>query len=572
MVNAVASTCLEPHFANQAPGYPHFSILVTAENRKQAAQDALQAIAGGMRTKQATAVLDALELLDGDQISPQQSSYAQFVVDVAAKKKSGQVVNRDELVHDIAGVEYMAPDSLRLEPAWLTVVLAALVYSGDLVLAISGEKFDASNTKKLVASRIEDLENFKHIERPKDWDVAAIRAIFELLGLTPGMVQMVTQGEAAPVTELQKAVAKTVEQVVLAQQELLTGLEFWGAKLISQSHIQTAQSQIERAKAFLEGLQAYNTPGKLKNLRFTADDVSEQAIGLQAVQQIEDLNSFVQDLGASAAYFAKAEEILPTEHPWNEEMHQVRDEILARIRNSKTRGEKNLAKQVQKRIDELQTDFRKAYLALHARARLGANDDKRKQRLMGDARLAQLRKLVSIELLPRQQLVNFQNRLASLKTCFALIEDDLRKAPVCPHCGFRPTAEQGDRSIEIELDELEEELDKISEAWARSILANLKDPSTQENLKLVSPEVQERIAAFIETQAFPDDLGDDFVQSVAEVLSSLSKVTAHVADIRQALLAGGSPVTPEELRKRFEGYIKGITKGKEPSNVRIILE
>jgi len=572
MVNVVASTCLEPHFANQAPGYPHFSILVTAANRNQAAQDAIQAIAGGMRTKQALAVLDALELLDGDRVSPQQSSYAQFVSRIAGKKKSGQVVNRDELIHDIAGVEYMAPDSFRLEPAWLTVVLSALVYSGDLVLAVPGEKFDASNTKKLAASRIEDLENFKHIERPKDWDVTAIRAMFDLLGLTPGMVQMVTQGEIAPVTQLQTAVAQTVDRVVLAQQELQTGLEFWGAKLITESDIQATQSQMERLKAFLESLRAYNTPGKLKNLRFSAGDVAEQANGLQSVQEIEGLNSLVQVLGTSAAYFAKAEEILPVELPWNEEMHQAREEILKRINDPEMRSEKNLAKQIQKRIDELQNDFRKAYLALHAKARLGANDDKRKQRLLEDARLTQLRKLVSIELLPRQQLVDFQDRLSSLKTCFALIEDDLRKAPVCRHCGFRPAAEQGDRSIEIELNELEEELDKTFEAWGKSLLSNLKDPSTQENLKLVSPDSQERISQFVEMQAFPDDLGDDFVQAVAEVLSSLTKVTAHVADIRQALLAGGSPVTPEELRKRFEDYIKQLTKGQEISRVRIILE
>jgi len=124
----------------------------------------------------------------------------------------------------------------------------------------------------------------------------------------------------------------------------------------------------------------------------------------------------------------------------------------------------------------------------------------------------------------------------------------------------------------IELNELEQELETIFEGWARSMLSNLKDPSTQENLKLVSQESQERISEFIKTQAFPEDLGDDFVQSVAEVLSSLTKVTARVEDVRAALLEGGSPVTPDELQQRFEQYLKKITKGKEPGKVRIVLE
>ena len=33
------------------------------------------------------------------------------------------------------GVEFMAPDSYRLEPEWVAVVLASLVWSGELVLA-----------------------------------------------------------------------------------------------------------------------------------------------------------------------------------------------------------------------------------------------------------------------------------------------------------------------------------------------------------------------------------------------------------------------------------------------------
>jgi hypothetical protein len=31
-------------------------------------------------------------------------------------------------------------------------------------------------------------------------------------------------------------------------------------------------------------------------------------------------------------------------------------------------------------------------------------------------------------------------------------------------------------------------------------------------------------------------------------------------------------VTPAEMRKRFEKYFEGLTKGKEPNKVRIVLE
>jgi len=42
--------------------------------------------------------------------------------------------------------------------------------------------------------------------------------------------------------------------------------------------------------------------------------------------------------------------------------------------------------------------------------------------------------------------------------------------------------------------------------------------------------------------------------------------------LRDGLLSGGSPATPAEMRKRFEEYLDGLIKGKEPRKVRIVLE
>ena len=70
----------------------------------------------------------------------------------------------------------------------------------------------------------------------------------------------------------------------------------------------------------------------------------------------------------------------------------------------------------------------------------------------------------------------------------------------------------------------------------------------------------------------PDDLDQDFIHALQEVLSGLTKVSVKIGEQRDALLSGGSPATPTEMRKRFEEYLDGLTKGKEPGKVRIILE
>ena len=54
LVNAAAGICLEQHFAEQAPDYPYFAVLITSSNRGQAAEDALRWIAGARATRRAT--------------------------------------------------------------------------------------------------------------------------------------------------------------------------------------------------------------------------------------------------------------------------------------------------------------------------------------------------------------------------------------------------------------------------------------------------------------------------------------------------------------------------------------
>ena len=157
------------------------------------------------------------------------------------------------------------------------VVLAALVYAGEVVFAIPGKKFDATGLAQLAGTGIDELAQFKHTEQPKDWNLPAIKALFELLGLTPGMAQLVTQGErrAGSGTE-KKAVTAAVEKLVLVQQGMQTGLFFWGRSLLAEDEIKKLRAKLDETKTFLESLQAYTTTGKLKNFRYEAPEVTSQ--------------------------------------------------------------------------------------------------------------------------------------------------------------------------------------------------------------------------------------------------------------------------------------------------------
>jgi energy-coupling factor transporter ATP-binding protein EcfA2 len=272
-VNASASVCLATRFAEEFPEYPVFSTLITNQNRLQAAQDAIRAIAGNVQSKQGTAVLDALELLDGDRLAAKQSRYTKHFLELLAKKGQGQVLNRAELIADVQGVEYDA--RFRLEPEWVVVILAALVHAGDVTLSLPGKKLDAASLDELARTPVVDLTSFKHVERPKDLPVGPLTELFDLLGIARGLVVNPATREEA-VKQLQTEVSRLLEQVVRAQQHAQDGIPFWGGAILSSQEQDDAKRRLEELKNFLESLQAFNTPGKLKNFKHESAQISAQ--------------------------------------------------------------------------------------------------------------------------------------------------------------------------------------------------------------------------------------------------------------------------------------------------------
>ena len=571
LINAIAGVCLAPNFENQAPDHPSFSVLITGNNRAQAAQDALRAIAGQNRTKQAAAVLDALELLDGERMAPYKSKYTEFIIDAVKAKGHGQVVNRSEIIQDDYGIEFMDPSGSRLEPEWVAVILAALVYSGDIVLAIPGKKFDATELPQLAATSMDELIRFKHLEQPKEWNLPAIRVLFELLGLPPGMAQLVAQGNDEPVQNLQDTIGKMVKRVVMAQQDMQKGLSFWGQDLLASTALASQAGALDKAKTFFESLQVYSSLGRLKNFGYSVPEIMAHEEALTAMDELDSLREFVIDHGPTASYLATAEAVLPTEHDWVSRMKKTRQNVLSNL-SQVPRIEAQQSQAIGVEIQKLKRDYMVAYIDLHTKARLGANEDQRKAALLNDSRLQALVKLAEIDLMPRQQLTDFQNRLIALKSCFALTEQELDATPTCLHCGYKPSTETSTVTSPQQIDEMDAQLDEMAEDWTSIILSNLEDPTTQNNLDLLKMDDRELLEAFIQSRELPIPISNSFVHALKDALSGLVKVPVYVKDLQTALKVTDGPATPAEMKNRFDEYIDRLTKGKDPAKVRIVVE
>ena len=571
IVNVTAGLALGAHFANLAPEYPAFSVLVTESNRKQLVGNALRALAGGTRTKDAAAILDALELLDGDRVAPANSRYAQEVLSRLKAKGHGQVLNRSELLAAVAGdIEYFHPTKFRLEPDLLVTVLGGLVYSGDIVLAITGDKIDSGKLVQLAERSIEELKQFKHVEAPKEINLAVLRALFELLDLPPGLAQQASQGQEEPVRKLLAAVASLVQRVLTVGADLQNRLNFWGQPLLPEEERRDWRTRLETLKGFLDGLSPYNTTGKLKNLRLTQDDIAAQKKNLDVLSAAERLRDLVADMGPTVAYLSQAEMVLATDHAWVQQAQAVRKDILDKL--TENRGAQQ-AGEYRQRLAALKKDYITAYGAEHSQARLGVAENTTKSALRRDPRLATLRALAGILLMPISQLTAFEDRLDKLVSCPSLLESELATSPVCPHCGLRPANEQaGLPPAANVLETLDGELERLVQDWQQSLLDNLDDPIIQANFELLKAAQRDLIKGFLASRTLPAPVTPEFVAAVQEALSGLEKIALRGDDIRQALLTGGSPATPDELRRRFDTFMNERCKGKDSTKLRFVVE
>ncbi len=572
LVNASASLCLGPHFENQSPDYPVFNVLVTKENRALAAQDGLRWLAGGIKSKQGTAVLDALEVLDGEQLKPRKSRYAKHVLEVLSQKGNGQVANRSEFIGDDAGIEYWT--RFRLEPEFLAVVLGSLVYTGDIIVSITGKKLDASAVDQFGKLSIADLAAFKHIERPRDLPLGPLQDLFELLGVPKGLIANPANRDEG-IQRLQTEVAKRTERIAFALQNLQSGIAFWGRPLLSDLERDSWRKELTELKAFLEGLASFNTVGKLKNFPHDSATIANQQERLDLVKAVEDLVELVRQIDPVTAYLGTAEAVLPADHVWLGAVKTAQGEVLAKVASPKHRADPTFQRGLGQRFAELKTQYQDAYLELHGRARLGATADKKKGELQKDARLAQLRKLAAVEMMPTQQLTDFEDRLVALRSCWSLTRQDLDTRPICPHCGYRPIEEPATTSgaVTRALDDVDDQLDRLLDVWTRTLLGNLEDPTVTGNVELLTDSNgKAALRAFLKSRALPTPIDTGFVRALQEVLSGLQKVVLKKEDLHAALLRGGAPCTVAEVRERFEAYLVELNKGKDPAKVRFVVE
>lgn len=569
LIELIASLCLEKTFTETSPEYPRFSTRITADNLAPTAQEAIRclAVAPNKRSKPANNMLDALHLLDGPNLTPLNSPYALYIIDLLNKKTSGQVLNRNELLPEA----YLAPEKYRLEPELMMVILAALIEAGELVIALSGQKFNASDFKELAGLPLKEWLAFKHLERPKAFPVPTLKALFELLGLPSHLAIDLTQNKIKAVQQLHTQAHQQLESVITTQNDLSNGILCWSKAVLSEAEKQHYQQRLHQLQQFLESLLAYSTPGQFKNFRYSLEKITEQRSGFDTLQALQQLQTIIRDLNPATAYLMAAEAVLPPEHDWVPNLKVTRDKLLSRLMDTSQRASSGFSYHLQQQLSALQKTYRRLYSDLHQQARLSVAEHEIKIRLLQDDRLKQLKQLALIQLMPQPQLDEFVEQVNQLETCFDLSEYDLASQAFCPHCQFKLN-QPLQLAAASQLTELQKNLAQLHREWTQTLLTELQSVADSERWQLLQTDNRAQLETFLTNQRLPEEISQEFLEAVQEALSGLHKVTLNLTEFQNAMIAGGFPITLPELQRRIEKYLQKITKNQKTDNIRITYE
>ncbi len=596
LLRLIAAHLLTPDFEERYPAYPAFRRLtqpVSEAARPTSAMEAIRFLAGRGRTNLALGVLEGLKLVDAEgTIRPYQSRYARCYLDLLQKKPEGQVVNRGELIEQVAGglqpVEKDIP--FHLEPEWTAVVLLALAYNGDIVLNLGGKtELDASSVERAATMAMADLTDFRFYKRPRTLPLNLWTMIFEGLGLSPGLVRDENTRDRA-VKELQRTVGAELERTATLQGRLQQGVQLWNNSLFTDRFTYEVEAgtvvstdlpavtlsvtellpSLRGYKQFLETLNRFNTVGKLRNLRLTVGQVTEALDDQTVVKRAEQLLDLVSRIQPLTAYLAEAQANLPADHPWSERAAAARQALLEDVRRLGKGEEARDGPALTRELEALKADYVTAYSELHRQLVLGPRADDRRQRLYNDPRLAALNLLSAIDLLSSPELEAWKQALSALPTCREFHEGAIADTPTCPSCHLRPAQHRHGQADQM-LDQLDDRLGDLLTRWRQALQANLTSDTAQHSLEAMTPAERRPIEQFLDQDEDAPHIPEGFVTAAIQALHGIEALALPVDDLLEALKAGGLPCTVEELQRRFANFVSQNMRGHDSRNTRLTL-
>jgi hypothetical protein len=563
--SAVSAKVLNKQFSDKYADYPTFSDLLSPlskDNFDLRIKSALKKIISfSQANRDGEAILAGLGLINGASIDTRNSRYADSIRKLLQSRGPGKVLNRDEILypHYIAQNLWYSKD-FKLDYQLEFVVLSAMVYKGDIEIIWPGSRsLSATNIdQELLRLSDDDYSSFQSIREPVGLPIKEIKALFGHLGIPDLSAEL---EKADTLARILTEAKKRAERVARIKSELSKGLRCRNVELLDSVEAARISEALEKLVSVLDGIQGYDTFGKLKSFRYKEEELNNAFSGWKYCDLIEKLIQRGSRFETLVGYLSTAlSYVVASEKPLYDDMETA----IADLSNVLKTGKDTEYTKYESLLKSLVDRYAEYYLTQYLKCRLSHADSMQKDSLLASKTKQTCDVIKDVEFISRTEYENWVNRISSLKEA----DHSLTKARVIeePYHGFNPREFYDKPSYTIR--DLKEQLENILERWVGSMQSIFKDPSIKSNLEVLDANSRNIVEAFRDNKI---KLDPDNAPKLRRLLSDLSKgfekVELSPADFSKIF---NKPMTIEEARESFDRFLANASAGKERVKVRIV--
>ncbi len=568
--DSVAQGMFKAWFETEYPDYPSFEVKVSESSRPGACQSAIEIICQRFQgSKEGWAVLEALGLAQGTSLTLDKSEWLKKSRNLLKGKGDGQVLNHSDLFEKRKDDKWWFKGEC-IEAEFLNVVIAAGVYAGDFIITTSNnEQVDAANLQAKYET-IRSFQQVKRLSRPAEPNLDLWRKLMEMFGVNVALIASEKTKEDG-IQKFQTAVRDQIQKLAEAEGDK-SRLPFSTEE--SEVSLTGHAQKIGVVKSVLEGsFSPLNTKAKMRNLNLGAPEIDKLAQETLEVKSLLSVREFCKLKSSELGAIERFETILADfSDTFGGHLDAVRNGLRAVYLDPST-FEGSRA-EIESAVQSAVTSAVNSYQDLHKKHRLDKGGDSRKKAIVASPQLKQLNKLVLVTALNGTKLEDLRARINAVVSCPGATDTDILKSPtsLCPNCRFEPQTHPME-TVAVELvQRCEDEIGELHKSWTNQLLNELEDPSVQSSRKLMGTDAQKLIDDFLAAKVLPSDISDAYINTMNECFKGVKKKAVKASDFAKKIAGDGAPLKVEELRARFEAWLKEQVGSDDSNSVRFVLE
>lgn len=577
VVDHVKGELLDAVFVDKYPDYPTFRTVITASNLGSEMTRALQSL-DRMATQQldlnSRGYLESFGAIKEASFSASSSPACRLILErVEANDAVGKVTPIDDLVGEFACTPWGLPKEM------VYLLLGTLLFHGYLILVRhGGARLHAGDVGSLLKHGLAFFDDIRYLERDKDIDAEGVAALFQLLGLQPGLVRD-KDSRAEAVKELRlRGQALRNELAGLRQ-----GMQSVVAEAANFPHVPwlSIQERLGRLSWLDTPLGAFADASRVSELG-KLDTTPAYRETLQArLADMETLCSFLGDwrdekLGVGLGRMHQALKVLPqlesVAGPDGQaaiaELRRIAEDSRAIYSDERHLLQSDQRRPLKGKLEQFRQKYDQLYYGLHRRL---VGDDAPWDKLDGlrkSTRYVALNRLKGLPFISPAEFNSIALEIQGLERfrCRQFNAQMLETFVTCPYCRF-PEDGVALADLGVRATQLEGRLEELWVRWGEQVFHEL--PGLADRLPLLSAEHRALIKGLQLKGELPSEISDELLAALHELSSDLQSVELDLGDLAQALLSQGSALKVDELRAALDAYMADLLKGYNREMVRI---